>query len=33
MDVKNTTFPFDDAQIERLMRVYRDLRGESSALR
>ncbi|KAJ7470197.1 hypothetical protein B0H11DRAFT_2237783 [Mycena galericulata] len=27
MDVKNTTFPFDDGQIERLMRVYRDLRG------
>ncbi|KAJ7451263.1 hypothetical protein B0H11DRAFT_2246470 [Mycena galericulata] len=29
MDVKNTTFPFDDAQIERLMRVYRDLRGNT----
>ncbi|KAJ7778014.1 hypothetical protein DFH07DRAFT_1056339, partial [Mycena maculata] len=28
MDIKKTTFPFDDPQIKRLMRVYWDLRGK-----
>ncbi|KAJ7208876.1 hypothetical protein GGX14DRAFT_543338 [Mycena pura] len=26
LDIKNTTFPYEDAQVERLLRVYRDLR-------
>ncbi|KAJ7028333.1 hypothetical protein C8F04DRAFT_66855 [Mycena alexandri] len=32
LEVKATTFPYEDAQIERLIRVYRDLRGPADSV-
>ncbi|KAF7375753.1 hypothetical protein MSAN_00464900 [Mycena sanguinolenta] len=32
LEIKATTFPFEDAQIERLIRIYRDLRGPANFL-
>ncbi|KAJ6488852.1 hypothetical protein C8R45DRAFT_248391 [Mycena sanguinolenta] len=31
LEIKATTFPFEDAQIERLIRIYRDLRGPADS--
>ncbi|KAJ7689937.1 hypothetical protein B0H17DRAFT_1065703 [Mycena rosella] len=32
LDMKHTTFPYDDDQIKRLMRVYRQLRGRQNVM-